>query len=310
MKYFPMLTLFATILISINAYGQPKNLAEKLGYPKDAKLLIIHADDAALSSTVDSAIISALEKRQINSASIMVPCPDFPQLAAYAKQHPEYDWGIHLTFTSEWKNLKWPGVAPAAAIRSLQGQDGNLHATNEDVRKNATLKEIEIEMRAQIDKAISNGIKLTHLDNHMGSILGSPEIIKIYQKIGKEYKLPVLIPMNMLHRMAPALLVHIDTTGAVVNEFISAYGAVPPDKWKDFYNQKIQNLKPGLNELIFHLAFDNSEMKAITIDHPDFGSAWRQRDYDYATSKEFRDLIKEHGIILVTWGEIKRVQYD
>jgi predicted glycoside hydrolase/deacetylase ChbG (UPF0249 family) len=310
MKYITMPVLLATILISVSAYSQPKNLAEKLGYPKDAKLLIIHADDAALSSSVDSAVISALKKREINSASIMVPCPDFPRLAAYAKQHPEYDWGIHLTFTSEWKNLKWPGVAPASEITSLLDQKGHLHATNEEVRKNATLEDIEMEMRAQIDKAISSGIKLTHLDNHMGSILGSPEIIKIYQKVGKEYKLPVLIPMNMLHRMAPHLLASIDTTGPVVNEFISAYSAVPPEKWKDFYNQKIQNLKPGLNELIFHLGFDNTEMKTITIDHPDFGSAWRQRDYDYATSAEFRDLIKKQGIFLVTWGEIKRVQYD
>jgi predicted glycoside hydrolase/deacetylase ChbG (UPF0249 family) len=148
MKYLTMLALLATILISFDAYSQPKNLAEKLGYPKDAKLLIIHADDAALSPTVDSAVISAFEKGEINSASIMVPCPDFPQLAAYAKQHPEYDWGIHLTFTSEWKNLKWPGVAPASEIKSLLDQNGNLYATNEEVRKSATLEDIEMEMRS------------------------------------------------------------------------------------------------------------------------------------------------------------------
>jgi len=309
MNYQIMLALLATILTTFSAYSQEKNLAEKLGYPKDAKLLIIHADDAGLSPSVDNAIISTFEKGGINSASIMVPCPDFPKLAAYAKQHPELDWGIHLTFTSEWKNLKWPGVARASEIKSLLDQNGNLYTTNEEIRKNASLEDIEKEMRAQINKAIASGIKITHLDNHMGSILGSPEIIKVYQKVGKEYKLPVLIPMNMIHRMAPGLLPHIDTTGVVVNEFISAYSAVPADKWKDFYNQKIQNLKPGLNELIFHLAFDNDEMKAITIDHPDFGSAWRQRDYDYATSAEFRDLIKKQGVFLVTWSDIKRVEY-
>jgi predicted glycoside hydrolase/deacetylase ChbG (UPF0249 family) len=310
MKCLTILALLVPLLITFEAKSQAKNLAEKLGYPRDAKLLIIHADDAGLSSTVDSAIVSAFEKGRINSASIMVPCPDFPKLAAYAKQHPEFDWGIHLTFTSEWKNLKWPGVARSSEIKSLLDQNGNLYATNEEVRKNARLEDIEKEMRAQIEKAVSSGIKITHLDNHMGSILGSPEIIKIYQKIGKEYKLPVLIPMNMLHRMAPGLLPYIDTTGAVVNEFISVYGAVPADKWKDFYNQKLQNLKPGLNELIFHLAFDNDEMKSITIDHPDFGSAWRQRDYDYATSVEFSELIKKQGIFLVTWRDIKRVQFD
>src|SRR6266550_441652 len=105
------ISLFAYTFICINMYGQ-QTLAEKLGYPKDAKLLIVHADDAGLSHSEDSATIAAFEKGAINSSSIMVPCPWFPEIATYAKQHPEFDWGIHTTFTSEWKNYKWDGVLP------------------------------------------------------------------------------------------------------------------------------------------------------------------------------------------------------
>src|SRR5439155_24584658 len=96
-KFF--ISMFACAFICINIYSQ-QTLAEKLGYPKDAKLLIVHADDAGLSHSEDSATITAFEKGGVNSSSIMVPCPWFPEIAAYAKQHPEFDWGIHTTFTS------------------------------------------------------------------------------------------------------------------------------------------------------------------------------------------------------------------
>jgi hypothetical protein len=64
---------------------------------------------------------------------------------------------------------------------------------------------------------------------------------------------------------------------------------------------------PGLNELIVHLGVDDTEMQAVTVDHPDFGSAWRQKDLDFVTGQEFRDLLKAHDIKLVAWGQIREV---
>ncbi|MCW3090101.1 MAG: hypothetical protein JWP81_1170 [Ferruginibacter sp.] len=309
MKTFKYYTLLLALLIHFHAFSQ-KNLAEKLGYAKDTKLLIIHADDVGLSHSEDSATITAFKKGAITSASIMVPCPWFPEIAAYAKQHPEMDWGIHLTFTSEWKNYRWDGVAPSGEIPGMIGMDGYLYASVEDFAKHATPGEVEKEIRAEIEKAKFYGIKLTHLDNHMGSILASPEMVKIYQQLGKEYQLPVLIPMNMIQMMAPQLLKYIDTNAVVVvNNFVSAYPAVPVGKWKEFYGQAIQNLKPGLNEMIFHLAYDDDEMQAITIEHAEFGSAWRQRDLDYVLSAEFKSLLKSNNVQLITWGDVQRVMY-
>lgn len=304
-----VIPILAGALGFMQVYGQ-KTLAEKLGYPKDSKLLIIHADDVGLSHSEDSATITALEKKAVNSASIMVPCPWFPEIAAYAKQHPELDWGIHLTFTSEWKNYKWNGVSSSKEIPSLLDKDGYMYASNEDFSKNAKPAEVEKEIKAQIEKAISSGIKLTHIDNHMGSILASPELINIYQKTGKQYGLPILIPINYIRLIAPRMVNYIDTGNiAIVNNFAIAYPGIPVDKWKDFYDGFLQNLKPGLNELIFHLAFDDDESKAITIDHPDYGAAWRQRDLDYATSEEYKTLLKKDNIHVITWGDIKKAMY-
>ncbi|MGZ8557199.1 MAG: ChbG/HpnK family deacetylase, partial [Chitinophagaceae bacterium] len=105
------LLFIAAVCTNNFLFAQGKSIAEQLGYPKDAKLLIIHADDLGVTHSENSSTISAIEKGAINSAAIMVPCPWFPEIAAYAKQHPDFDWGLHLTLTSEWKYFKWDGVS-------------------------------------------------------------------------------------------------------------------------------------------------------------------------------------------------------
>ena len=308
MKSYSILAII--LLFCGHAFGQPKNLAEKLGYPKDAKLLIVHADDAGFAHSADSAITLACGQGDVNSASIMAPCPWFPEIAAFAKKHPEMDWGIHLSLTSEWKNYRWGGVSPSTEISSLLDKNGYLYATNAGFARNAKVNEAEKEVRAQIEKAIAYGIKITHIDNHMGSILlASADMVQLYQRLGREYKLPVLIPMNLYKIMAPRLLAAIDSQTVVVDNYIISLGMSPPDKWRKFYNNSLQNLKPGLNELVFHLAFNDDEMRAIAAGQVDYGAAWRQQDYDYATSNEFKARLKQQGVYLITWAQIKKVVY-
>ena len=307
MKIFILSVFICFCCVSV--YGQNKNLAEKLGYPKDAKLLIIHADDAGFAHAADSAIISAYEKGAINSAAIMVPCPWFPEIAKYAKSHPQFDWGIHLSLTSEWANFKWGGVSSANEIGSLLNKDSYLYATNVEFARNAKLNEVEREIRAQIDKAKKYGIRITHIDNHMGSIFSSADMMKMYEKVGREYKLPVLIPMNMLKMIAPKLIASVDSGEIIVDNYIIAIANTTTDKWKNLYNYNLRHLKPGLNELIFHLAFNSDEMKAIVAGVTDYGAEWRQKDYDYATSNEFKEQLKKEGVYLVTWGMIKKAMY-
>ncbi len=109
---FSMRLTFAVLIIFlfspfINAFGQTKSIAERLGYPADSKLLIIHADDLAVAHSEDAASFDALDKHSVTSASVMVPCPWLNEVAAYAKEHPDADLGLHLTLTSEWKTYRW-----------------------------------------------------------------------------------------------------------------------------------------------------------------------------------------------------------
>ncbi len=255
-KYF--LPLLGLVMITFFSMGQEqKSIAEKLGYPADAKLLIVHADDMGLAHSANMASIEAFKKKGVSSGSIMVPCPWFPEIADFAKNHPEYDIGLHLTLTAEWDQYKWDGVLPSSEIPSLINENGFFYSSVEEVLQHADPAEVEKEIRAQIDRALAFGVKPTHLDNHMGPLFVNQELLKIYVKVGKEYNLPVLLPSN-----------YMGFYGADIEEYVGEnqvfpFGYmkmenIPADEWDDFYNQVLENIKPGLNELIVHLAFDNA----------------------------------------------------
>ncbi len=296
---FSLVFFFPTIIFS-----QSTTLIERLGYDKETKLLIVHADDIGLAHSVNSATIKAFEGSGINSASIMVPCPWFPEISKYAKQHPEFDFGIHLTLTSEWKNYRWGGVLPASEIPSLLDNDGFFYRTSEEVAKNAVPDEVEKELKAQVERALAFGVQPTHLDNHMGSLFTTPELFNVYLKIGKTYNLPVFFPMNAAQGY-PTLLKQIDDNQIIVDNYFMMNINRKIHEWTPFYQNIIKQLTPGLNELIIHLAIDNSEMQAVAIDHVDFGSTWRQNDLNTVMGKEFKSALKEHNIKLITWKEIK-----
>ena len=182
------------ILITFLSYAQEqKSITEKLGYPVDAKLLIVHADDLGVAHSANAASVEAFKKKGITCGSIMVPCPWFPEIADIVKNNPEYDVGIHLTLTAEWNQYKWDGVLPASEIPSLINEEGYFYSDAGDVIKHANPEEVEKEIRAQIERALAFGIKPTHIDNHMGPLFMKQELMKIYLKVGKDYNLPVLI---------------------------------------------------------------------------------------------------------------------
>jgi chitin disaccharide deacetylase len=308
MKY--LMLFLACCFTLYSGFSQQKNTAEKLGYPKNAKLLIIHADDLGVAHSVNEASTKAFEKGGITSASIMVPCAWFPEIAAYAKQHPELDWGIHTTFTAEWKNYKWDAVLPAIEVAGSMATDGYLHPSVETFAAHAKPAEVEKELRAQIERAQSFGITLSHIDNHMGSLLFTPSMLPVYFKVAKEFKLAMLAPRLLLQLYPPQVIATVDTSNVVfLDELIMAPDTLKHSNWKAYYDNAINNLKPGLTEIIVHLAYDDAEMKAISIDHPDYGAAWRQRDYEYVTSDAFKKLLKEKEIILVKWKDVQGVMY-
>jgi len=136
----------------------------------------------------------------------------------------------------------------------------------------------------------------------------TPELVQIYQRLGREYRLPVLMPPHSwLQDLPDGILDAIATEYQLLDGLYMMSTDGPAKSWSEAYGEMIATMGPGLNQLIVHLAIDDSEMQAVTVNHPDFGSAWRQNDLDFVISKEFRDLLEAHDIKLVTWDQIREV---
>jgi len=296
---------FAILLTTPLCFAQTKTIAERLGYPADSKLLIIHADDLAVAHSEDAASFDALDRHAVTSASIMVPCPWLTEVADYAKAHPDADLGLHLTLTAEWKTYRWGPVESKDKVPSLLDPSGYLWPEVEPAVRSLKAEEVEREIRAQIEHAMAVGIHPTHLDSHMGTLFARPDLFAVYVKVAHEYKLPFLAVRTP---QAPKeLLSLLSEKDIVLDSVVIAGPQVGAANWKAFYSNAIKNLKPGITEMIVHLGHDNAELQAVTVDHPDYGAAWRQRDYDAVTSTEFKQALEENHVILIHWKDLKKL---
>ncbi len=301
---FALLTLFA--FGEARSQDTQKSLAERLGYPRDAKLLIVHADDLGMTHSVNAATIKAFETGLVNSGSIMVPCPWLSEIAAYARNNPQADLGLHLTLTSEWTSFRWGPVVATDRVKSLLDKDGYLRLTETDAASNADVKEVELEINAQIEKARALGIQPTHLDSHMGTLYQSKALFEVFLRVARKHKLPVRIAKTWFSR-ADFLPTVLSPDDVYIDRILDINPSVAPGDWGKFYSDAIKNLEPGVTEVVIHLAYDDAEMRGATVNHPNWGAAWRQRDFDFFTSDTFRKLLQENQIKLVTWREIGKL---
>ena len=286
---------------------QYENLAQKLGYTSSDKLLIIHADDLGLARSVNKASFEALSKGFVSSASVMMPSPFAEEVAAYYLENPHIDLGLHLTFTAEWVGYKWTGVASADEIETLLDEEGFLHQNKVTVIKDGRNSQIKIELQAQIDYARALGIEPTHMDSHEGTLFFDPEFLRTYIEVGHQNQIPVFVP-NLL---AP----HFDeqfplpSQVVLVDQMFMALKGTELNAMEEYYQDVLSSIKPGLNQLLIHLAFDDEEMNAITKDREAYGAKWRAQDYQIVSSRKFQDLLKQNNIKLIQWRDIQAVLY-
>jgi predicted glycoside hydrolase/deacetylase ChbG (UPF0249 family) len=299
------LLLLAAVSVTADAQHKAEPLAEALGHPSDARLLIVHADDLGFSHSVNAATIKGFDAGLISSASLMVPCPWFPEIAAYAKSHPEADLGLHLTLTSERTFYRWGPVASKDKVPSLLDAYGYFHQSWTD----GTVidpKEAEVEIRAQIDKAYAMGVRPTHLDSHQYRLFANGKaLFETVLRVAREHRLPLLVARNWFAQW-PYLEAELGPGDLLIDEALTIAPEVPPEKWAAFYTDALQRLRPGVTELLIHPGHDDEEMRAITRDRETWGAAWRQRDLTFFTSPEFRQLLQEQNIKLITWRELHK----
>jgi predicted glycoside hydrolase/deacetylase ChbG (UPF0249 family) len=277
------------------------SVAERLGYPTDARLLVIHADDFGMSHSVNRATARAFENHWITSSSVMVTCPWFPEVVNFAREHPEVCLGVHFTLNSEWTTFRWGPVARPESVRTLLDDDGYLPLLETHIVANAKLDEVRAELRAQVEKMKSAGIHVSHFDSHMLTLFGSEELLEIYLGLIDEYRVPARAypaPDFAEGKLTPAC--------GLIDLVCEATPEIPADRWVEGYKSMLGPLPPGSYQLTVHLGFDDDEMRGATNDHPNWGAAWRQRDFDLVRSADFRQFIADEGFELVSWRDLAR----
>lgn len=263
------------------------------------KYLIINADDFGMCKSINNATIEACRKGVVTSISIMPCAPYFREAVKLAGKNGLSCAGIHLTLNSEFSRLRWGGVTPSSQIPSLIDKNGFLHKTIDALAKYAKTGEVILELENQIKSVINSGLRPTHLDCHMFSLHSKVSnrkdfpLIMLY--LAKKYKLPLRCPFKNDAGLAKKSNVPI-----LENSFKESYDIPYKDK-VDRYNLFVSSCKKGVSEMILHCGYNNTELKNITK-----LSTRRQADFDYATSQDTKDLLKEYNMTLSRWEKTSR----
>ncbi|MDA9015870.1 polysaccharide deacetylase family protein [Flavobacteriaceae bacterium] len=270
------------------------------------KYLIIHADDAGMAWSENKATQIGLLQGSITSCSLMVPCPWFYEMAQFCLKNPQVDYGIHLTLTGEWKTYPFRSITPANQIPSLVNSHGYFYPKRAAIRDGAVLAEVYLELKNQIEYALALGLKPTHLDSHMYTLGVRQDLIDLYQDLGREYKLPIVLSKKLIAYTGESPMnFQLPDKGCWEAIYMGSYDEFQNQGLANFYDQLLDNLEEGVSLILIHPALPSDEMKQITIDHPNFGARWRAIDADYFTSKHCQKKLEENAIELIDFRNPK-----
>lgn len=323
-SFFSVLLL--TIQVIIAGAQTETSYAEKLGYPKGAKIIILHIDDMGMSHDSNIGGIEAMTKGVANSCSVMMPCPWVPGFVRYLKEHPGLDAGLHLTLTSEWKDYRWGPLSGKPKTPGLVDAEGAMWRGVADVVKHASADEVETEIRAQVGRAKTMGFSPTHLDSHMGTLFATPSFIERYIKVGIDYQIPVMFPGGHNTLIAQELKntsADMQMARLAGKKLWDAGLPVLDDLYNDSYSWKptpqiaasdkklqayktakyievLKSLQPGITMIIMHCTNTSSVFEHISDSGPT-----RRGDYLAMMDPALKKFIEKEGIILTTWREMK-----
>jgi len=279
-----------------------KSTAERLGYAADARVLILNADDFGMCHDQNEGVIRGLEEGVFTSSTILVTCPWFEEAAEFARSNPRADLGVHLTLTAEWDSYKWGPVSARHTVPTLVDERGYLWQTVAQVYEHARLDEAERELRAQIEKALAAGIDVTHLDSHMGTLQLRADYHEIHARLAGEYRVPIRLASR--RRMGTegmaAILDRLDASGVVTPDHLVFQGPSSVTETESYWTNLIRTLKPGVTEILCHPAIARDELKSCARD-----AFQREADFRYFTSDQTRQLIKDEGVEMVGFRELR-----
>ena len=270
-----------------------------LGYPDDARLLIINADDLGMCGAINEAIFQSLREGVVRSTSLMTPWPAAADAMRWLAQNPDVPFGVHLSVICDSPTHRWAPLTPSDRVPSLIDAGGTFHQSErmDDFVERARLDELEVEFRAQIETVLAANLKPTHLDWHCLRNGGRDDIFDMTLRLAQEYGLAVRAYdhpyIAQLHSQGLATDDHV---------LLDSYRLDTTDKSAQ-YAQLLRDLPVGLSEWAVHPGLDHAELQAIEPE------SWQVRstDFEFVMSPEARDIIRQEGIILLSYQPLQAV---
>ncbi len=270
-----------------------------LGYPDDARLLLINADDLGMYQAINDAVLRAFREGVVQSTSLMVPCPGAVQAMHMLRENPDIPVGVHLSIIHDINHYRWDPVAPRERIPSLLDESGHFYTLEQmgEMLAKARLDELEVEFRAQIETALAAGLKPTHLDWHCMVSGGRADMFDLTLGLAKEYGLALRVGSH-------PFIEQVQAAGLPANQYdlLDSF-EVDIDTKPARYAQMLRELPAGLTEWAVHPSTGTPESQAIDPD------GWRVRrsDFDFLISPEAREIIQQEGIILISYRPLQDV---
>ncbi len=276
------------------------SLAERLGHPASARLLIISCDDLGSSHAANEGVYAALRDGVATCASIMVPAPWARHAAlgydAGTSTGTGDDIGVHLTLNCEHEHYRW---GPITHAPSLLSGEGGFPRNVGDLWEHADPAEVLRECRAQIERALAWGIDVTHLAPHLTAITLRPEFFDVYMELAVEFRLPVRLPST----------ISADEAGFPFRKLAAEEGVVFPDHfdhdWRAGSRERvfhaIGTLQAGVTEVHVQPTIDTPEVRALTPQAQGWIDDLRLVTIDH----ELRELIRSSGAILIGYRALR-----
>jgi predicted glycoside hydrolase/deacetylase ChbG (UPF0249 family) len=289
-------------------HGRLTTVAEHLGYSATDRLLIINADDFGLNTAVNRAVVELFAQSRITSTTIMVPGAAYQDALSGYREQGRISCGIHLALTGDYTDDGSRPVASPLLIPSLLSDEMRLHHDRQTFFTMATPEEAEIEARAQIERALADGIDVTHLDSHEGTLQLQPEFIEVFLRLAADYRLPVRagsrqlleqmgIDGNWIDRIRRTGIHITDNLVYMRIDQFSGYS-----EKEDFVTGLVHDLPPGITEIYFH---PSSTLHAADASNSESNQEVRRWDYRLLQSDRLWGIIRDQGIILTDFRPLR-----
>ena len=291
----------------------PNPILKKLGFTQKDRLVIIHTDDIGMCQASNAAFFDLFEAGLISSGALMMPCAWALAAAAFCREHPDVDMGVHTTLTSEWQTYRWGPVSTSQKASGLIDPEGFFYHTSEEAQEHADAGYAQQELAVQLELAIRWGIQPTHIDTHMGAV-AHPKIMQAYIEVGLQRGiLPMMLRMDeeqWLQRgmdsygakAAAARMAELEEQGIPLIDHLIGMPLNDPVDRLERTKQVLANLQPGLTHFIIHPSKDTPELRAIT---PDW--ACRAADYQTFTSQVMGDFMMTSGLNVIGYRHLQQI---